>query len=223
MKKNTRKLKKAALLLCSAVLLVCISIGATVAYLTSHDTVTNTFTVGNVKITLDEAAVDVNGTPIQGADRVKTNSYKLMPGHTYTKDPTVHVKAGSESSYIRMLVTVSNMSALEAAFPVADYADFYSGDMFLLQKLVTGWDSTKWACVGVDDGTYEFRYYTTVSAGETNVDLPALFEKIAIPGTVDNTALANLNNVTISIVAQAIQADGFNGADAAWTAYATAA
>ena len=52
------KLRKVLLLACSAVLLVCLSVGATLAYLTSTDTVKNTFTVGKVAITLDEVNVD---------------------------------------------------------------------------------------------------------------------------------------------------------------------
>ena len=46
---------KALLLTLCAVLLVAASVMGTMAYLTSTDKVENTFTVGNVKITLDEA------------------------------------------------------------------------------------------------------------------------------------------------------------------------
>ena len=55
-------LRKVLLLACSAVLLVCLSVGATLAYLTSNDTVVNTFTVGKVAITLDETDVKLDGT-----------------------------------------------------------------------------------------------------------------------------------------------------------------
>ena len=56
MKMNS-KLRRILLTVCSAALLVCVTVGATVAYLTSTETVTNTFTVGKVDITLDEAAI----------------------------------------------------------------------------------------------------------------------------------------------------------------------
>ena len=81
---------KALLLTLCAVLLVAASVLGTMAYLTSTDTVTNTFTVGKVEIKLDETDVTNPNGP-----RVTANSYKLMPGTTYTKDPTVTVKAGS--------------------------------------------------------------------------------------------------------------------------------
>ena len=98
--RKTHKMRKVLLAVCCAALLVCVTIGATVAYLTSQDTVTNTFTVGKVQITLDEAKANADGSLVPNAERVKANSYKLLPGHTYTKDPTVHVAAGSEDCWL---------------------------------------------------------------------------------------------------------------------------
>ena len=98
--KTKKKILMALAIACCAILLVVGSVAATVAYLTSTDTVTNTFTVGNVAITLDEADVDVDGEKIEGAARVKENEYKLIPNHTYTKDPTIHVADSSEDCYI---------------------------------------------------------------------------------------------------------------------------
>lgn len=228
------KKSKAILMALCAVLLVAASVMGTLAYLTSTDEVVNTFTVGKVAIKLDEEKVDAYGSIVPNADRVKDNTYKLMPGHTYTKDPTVHVKADSEPSYIRMLVTVSDITKLAAAFPADKYPDFYSGNdsgnVFLLEKLVGNWDSSVWACNGVIGNVYEFRYavgngiYTVPADAKTDyVDLPALFKTITIPGTVDAAALANLDQVKITVVAQAIQADGFNGdVNAAWRAFSAA-
>lgn len=96
MKKKT----KALMLVLCAVLLVTASVLGTMAYLTSTDQVVNTFTVGKVAITLDEAKVDSDGKPVADAARVKENAYHLLPGHGYTKDPTVHVQANSEDSFI---------------------------------------------------------------------------------------------------------------------------
>ena len=88
-------MKKKILVACLCVALAVLTIaGTTLAYLTSQDTVTNTFTVGNVEIKLDEAKANTDGTLVEGANRVKANSYKLIPGHTYTKDPMVTVLEG---------------------------------------------------------------------------------------------------------------------------------
>ena len=99
MKMNS-KLRRILLTVCSAALLVCVTVGATVAYLTSEKTVTNTFTVGKVAITMDETAVNTDGTALANTPRRTTNTYHLLPGKTYTKDPQIHVTAGSEDCYL---------------------------------------------------------------------------------------------------------------------------
>ncbi|MDY4203948.1 SipW-dependent-type signal peptide-containing protein, partial [Porcincola intestinalis] len=100
-----KKRNKILGLMVGAVALVGVSVMGTMAYLTSTDEVVNTFTVGNVQIKLDEAKTNTDGSLVANADRVKANDYKLLPGHTYNKDPMVTVKKGSESSYVKMTVT----------------------------------------------------------------------------------------------------------------------
>lgn len=72
---------KALLLTLCAALLVCATVLATMAFLTAKDAVTNTFTVGNVAITLDEAKVDVYGeaaTPGVVLTKTHTSSSPVM-------------------------------------------------------------------------------------------------------------------------------------------------
>lgn len=207
--------KKVLLLFLCAVLLVAVSIVGTLAYLTSRDEVTNTFTVGKVDITLDEADVDEYGKEIAGADRVKGNEYKLIPGHTYVKDPAVTVEGDSEESYVRMLVTINKLATLKAIF----------GSNFLPQNYVTGWDSSIWVPVATTDNgddtiTYEFRYCKTVSTVDGNAEaLEPLFESFTLPGKVTGEQIAELEELEINVVAHAIQADGFDNADKAWAAF----
>ena len=89
--KNGKKIL--ALLLC-AVLLIVASVAGTIAYLTDDAAVKNTFTVGNVSISMVESVVDAYGVPTTGTTS-EGNTYKLIPGHTYTKDPTITVDSGS--------------------------------------------------------------------------------------------------------------------------------
>jgi len=79
------KLKRILLLVSMMALVVCISVGATIAYLTDDEAVVNTFTVGQVGISLDEAKVNTDGSLVTGSDagRVHENEYHLLPGHTY--------------------------------------------------------------------------------------------------------------------------------------------
>ena len=213
-----KNMKKKLLIMSVAMVLVCaFAVGMTIAYLTSTDEVVNTFTVGNVRIKLDEAKVNLDGTPVQDADRVKANSYKLIPGHTYTKDPTVTVLSGSESSYIKMTVTVTKSAQLDAIFAPTG-AD--------LTSIFDGYDAANWIYKGntedttANTRTYEFWYKEAVAAPTADVALDALFDSITVPRTITNEQLATIAGMTITVNAYAIQADGFADAAAAWTAFA---
>lgn len=119
---------KALLMSLCAVLLVAASVLGTMAYLTDSKDVKNTFTVGNVTIKLDEAKVDEKGNLVKNqddtlADRVTRNEYKLLPGHTYVKDPTVTVLAPSVESYVRMKVTFNKASQIIAMCTDPEFAE----------------------------------------------------------------------------------------------------
>lgn len=207
---------KILLLTLCAVALVAASVLGTLAYLTSTDTVTNTFTVGKVQIKLDEAKANPDGSLVANADRVKANSYKLLPGHTYNKDPMVTVLKDSESSYIKMTVTFTKAAELDAIFKPTG-ADMTS--------IFNGYDSTNWIAKGntkntaANTRTYEFWYKETVAAPNADVALDALFDSITVPGSITNAQLATIADMTITVNAYAIQADGFANAEAAWAAY----
>ena len=105
-------MKKAKLLtmLGAVALIGSIGVGSTLAYLSSTtDEVVNTFTVGEVKITLDESKYDNATGTLNVAERVKSNEYiDMIPGSTYAKDPTVHVSADSEDCYVFVKITGLN-------------------------------------------------------------------------------------------------------------------
>ena len=202
--------RKALLLSLCAVLLVVASVMGTMAYLTSSDTVTNTFTVGKVEIKLDETDVTNPTGP-----RVQANSYRLLPGLTYIKDPTVTVKAGSEPSYVKMTVTFTKAAELDAIFALNGGADMTS--------IFNGYDSTNWIDKGntedtdTNTRTYEFWYKETVDARTADVVLDALFDSITVPGSITKEQLKTIDGMTITVNAYAIQADGFTGAADAWS------
>lgn len=207
---------KALLLTLCAVLLVTASMLGTMAYLTSTASVENTFTVGSVAIKLDEAKANTDGSLVEGAERVKANSYKLLPGHTYTKDPMVTVLKGSEASYIKMTVTFSNAKELD---------DIFAPNGADMTKIFNGYDPANWTYKGntknatANTRTYEFWYKKAVGAPTADVALDALFDSITVPGTITNEQLATIEGMTITVNAYAIQADGFADAKAAWAAF----
>ena len=195
-----KKTKKALLLSLCAVMLVTASVLGTMAYLTSTDEVVNTFTVGNVAITLDETDVD-NSTPGEN-DRDQANEYKLMPGKEYVKDPIVHVDADSEDCYL--FVKVAN--------GIADIEDTKTVAEQMKDK---GW-------VAVDEAN-DIYVYTTDNTNPEVVkggDNVTVFESFTIKGDVNNEILASHAGKKINVTAYAIQADGFDGKSASdiWTA-----
>lgn len=81
---------KTMFMILAVVLIVGISVGGTLAWLTdTTDSVVNTFTTSGIDITLTETGATNNA-----------NSYKMVPGHTITKDPKATVVAGSEDCYL---------------------------------------------------------------------------------------------------------------------------
>ena len=86
--------KKTIAVVLALVLVICCAVGGVLAWLTdTTDSITNTFTVGNVKIDLAES---------------KNLDLKMVPGQTIKKDPKVTVKANSEACYLFVEVEKSD-------------------------------------------------------------------------------------------------------------------
>lgn len=192
---------KALLLALCAVSLVTASVLGTMAYLTSTDKVENTFTVGSVAITMDEKDVD-DSTP--NADRDTANSYKLLPGQEYTKDPTIHVGANSEDCFL--FVKVENeIAAIEA-----------DGSKVASQMAAKGWAEVEGKGVYVYVGTAENASDPLAVSASNNIPV---FEKIKIADSVNGDTLKTYENKTIKVTAYAVQKAGFENKTAAqiWT------
>ena len=210
--KKMNKYKITLLVLCVMMMTSAVFTG-TLAYLTDHEKVINTFTVGQVQITLDETEVTPDGKPTTDPPtRVTKNEYHLVPGEKYTKDPTITLGAGSEKSYIRMIMTVYNRSAVDTIIANAknglnDYAD-----------LLEGWDETVWVYKGFSVNepenaiSFEFRYKEAVAGEDTAKALEPLFTHLSVPSTLNGEELKALydGNFRIVVEGHAIQATGFS-------------
>lgn len=194
---------KALLMSLCAVLLVAASMLGTMAYLTDSKDVKNTFTVGNVAITMDETDVD-NSTP--NKERDQANSYKLLPGHTYTKDPIIHVDANSEDCYL-FVKADNQIAAIEAN----------GNTTVAAQMAAKGWKAV--------DGVDKVYVYVGTAVGAaspmavTAGDNVTVFEQLVIAGTVNGDTLKTYEDRTITVTAYAVQKDGFEGktADQIWS------
>ena len=199
------KARKILVSLAALALVAAISIGGTLAYLTSTKTVTNTFTVGNVGIKLTEAQTDTDGVKVKDQNdkdirREVGNTYKLMPNHTYTKDPMVTVNFDSENCYVFVKV-VNGLAGLED-----------TGSTIAAQMTANGWA----AVTGVDN-VYVYTESGKAAVVGADKDLP-IFEQFKIASDVIDTKLATARDIVIT--AYAIQADGFDGktAEQIWAA-----
>jgi len=205
-----KKQKKVLALVLCAVMLVASSVLATMAYLTSEtNTVNNTFTVGNVGFdqgaALDETKVDVYGVK-DGDARVTANKYKLIPGHTYTKDPQVHMSEDTEAAWLFVKV-VNPIAGIEANDVVAEDGTVVTPVTIAAQMEALGWSAVKG-----ETGVYA--YEAKVIA---NQDI-TVFNSFTVANDVTLGEYA-----PITVQAYAVQADGFATADAAWTAAPLAA
>lgn len=189
-----KKMYKAMLLVLCAVLLVAGSVMGTLAYLQDSKTITNTMSVGSVTITMDETDVDVYGVQ-DGTTRVMANTYKLIPGREYTKDPIIHVTSGSESCYL-FVKLVNGIEQIEDTTKTINS-----------QMQSNGWlnmtgNNTVW-------------YKPTAVDARNGAKDVAVFSCFKISGNEDISGYAGK---TIQVTAYAVQADGFTSAEAAWNA-----
>ena len=95
MKKNVGISYKAFAVILAAVLILGGAIGGTMAWLIDDtEAVANVFTDSDIEITLNENKG--NSIPNNPNER----EFKMIPGHTITKDPKVTVEAGSEDCFL---------------------------------------------------------------------------------------------------------------------------
>lgn len=216
------KLRRVLMLLACAVLLVSLSVGATLAYLTSTtDVVENKFTVGKVVIDIDEARVNEYGDPVkevittdeegnekktyekvdlEKADRVMTNDYKLLPGHEYTKDPVIYVEDGSEPSLVYVVID-------NPLKPIIGWTNKEEDVIGLQLTYVDGEANGPWMWVAENGTMTLYAYKTVVDAREGEVKLDT-FKYIDIREDVDYKTLESYAGKKINVKAYAIQADG---------------
>lgn len=190
--------------LLATVAIVAISVFTTVALLSSSAAVSNVFTIGDVGITMNERKVNLDGTwADDGSTRVDTNTYKLVPNTKYNKDPKITVKAGSESSYLFVLVR----NDLENIEIVSDDAD----KMTIAEQLTeNGWAVYTTAATGK---VYVYKGYTgavmnekAAAVGGAEAEEYKLFDYFYISPSANVSAYGAAK---VTLTAVAIQTSGF--------------
>ena len=176
-------------------------VGGTVAWLiATPDPVVNTFTYGDIDITLEET-----NTNLDGDSNPNTNDYKMMPGEKITKDPVVTVKAGSEDMWLFVKLEKS-----------ANFDEFmeYTVD-------------SNWAELAGVAGVY-YRHITAAEVKDADLKAHVLADDtVTVKETVtkemlnaldesDGVAIANPTYPTLTVTAYAVQYAGNPTAADAW-------
>lgn len=206
------KKKITAIFLCVALVAIAI-VGASLAYFTDTKTATNTFTMGDVKIVLDETDVTKPTGP-----RVTSNTYNTYPGAVVTKDPTVH-NTGKNAAYIRATVKVENwVTTCKECYKfdgTGGYANTLVDYLVVEDQLGAGWSVEK-AMVDANgnDVTFVLKYDGKLAAGD---DTTAMFRQVQVPAGLVNGQTLGM----ITVKADAIQTDGFDTWEAAFAKFPT--
>ena len=168
--------KKTLALVLALTLLVVGVVGGTLAWLTDQTAeVKNTFTVGDINIDLTETTTD----------------YKMVPGNTIAKDPTVTVKANSEACWLFVKVTESE-----------------NLNNFITYTIANGWTE-------LESGVY----YREVPASDADQTFPVLAgNAVTVKDTVTKALLetAKTSAPTLTFKAYAVQKDNVASASDAW-------
>ncbi len=107
--------KKALVLACALTMAATAGVGGTLAWLIAKtDEVVNTFTYGDIDITLEETpntdegdSIGPDGNPIED-NGPKKNTYEMVPGTDIKKDPTITVEADSEACWLFVKLDKAN-------------------------------------------------------------------------------------------------------------------
>lgn len=217
--------KRSIALVLALVLLVGGVIGGTVAWLTdTTNTVTNTFTVGDINIELKEHELGDDGKVLAGTTNEVTeeNEYKILPGTSQEKDPFVRVKANTEKCYLFLQVKeVGNSTGNTAANGVATEYITYSVDTSVWTPLT----DTNGNQVEVNGCPVWYKEHNEVNTGE-------ILHNVLTNKTVsysENLTKTDINKITddtkpqLIFKAFAVQKEAATTALAAWNEIADSA
>ena len=167
-------------------LLLCFAIGGTLAWLVAKsDKVVNTFTYGDINISLSES---------------ENLNLKMVPGNTITKDPKVTVKANSEACWLFVEIEKSSNFDTFMTYEIADGWTQLTGSTELVY----------YRQVSAKDAAQEFNVIknntVTVKDGVTKAMLNAFDTNK--DGTLSAEEQKSLP--TLTFTAYAVQMEGFN-------------
>ena len=213
--------KRRILVVSLAVCLIAILAFTSIAVFTDSKTVTNVFkaTSGDVGpnppqpedifgVKLYETDITKN----DGSTTTKGNTYeKILPAQNLQKDPTVE-NTGIHPEYVRLIVTVDNAAAWQAACArhnITDLATIFNGFNSAWERKSETYDKE------ADTLTYVYYLNAELAPKATST----LFKSVTIPADFDVDDMVSLASFNLTVEAQAIQSEHI-GCDNAFDAFA---
>lgn len=193
-------MKKKKTILAALVLLLVVAVGGAIAYFTDTDTKTNTFTIGNVDISLTEdgwdALADANDNDIPDV------AEDMMPGESVTKDPTINNLSTKNPAYVFAKVEVPCTTIVAPAT---------TSEEFFTYTTNAGWtelSSAAVACTSGGTATHVYYYGTggtlTALAKAANASTPTptsnpVFSSVTLRSTLKgNEGLTGNKNIVVT-------------------------
>lgn len=193
-------MKKKKTILAALVLLLVVAVGGTIAYFTDTDTKTNTFTIGNVDISLTEdgwdALADANNNDIPDV------AEDMMPGESVTKDPTINNLSTKNPAYVFAKVEVPCTTIVAPATTSEELYTYTTN---------AGWtelSSAAVACTSGGTATHVYYYGTggtlTALAKAANASTPTptsnpVFSSVTLRSTLKgNEGLTGNKNIVVT-------------------------
>lgn len=149
--------KKATIAVVALALVLCFAIGGTLAWLVDKtDKVVNTFTYGDINIDLWENDYNPENGILDTSKKVTSESdYKMVPGNSMPKNPTVTVEADSEACWLFVKVDESS-----------------NFDTFMTYAIAEGW--TQLTVDAEGNAITDLIYYRKVDATTADTDFTVL-------------------------------------------------
>lgn len=192
-------MKKKKTILAALVLLLVVAVGGAIAYFTDTDTKTNTFTIGNVDISLTEDGWDAladankNGIPDVAED--------MMPGESVTKDPTINNLSTKNPAYVFAKVEVPCTTIVAPATTSEELFTYTTN---------AGWTelSSAVACTSGGTATHVYYYGTggtltaLAKAADASTPTPTsnpVFSSVTLRSTLKgNEGLTGIKNIVVT-------------------------
>ena len=195
-----KKITAIALVVCLVAVAI---VGGSLAYFTDTDAKTNTFTVGNVDITLTEPNWDA-------ALKEDAKAATLIPGRVIAKDPTITVEETSQRAYTFMKVQLS-ADFVDLLTKYATAKNINLATEAGQKALIDAWfSSTVKPKIMKLDTTDNFVILGVLSPKDPG-DTVTYFDAVTVPADVDGNMIKANGDYKIYITAYAIQAEGFEG------------